>query len=120
MICGEEKIQISISVEIAIGQSTPDFRCVEATAKLRGDIAEPALSVIEEEMGRLCVAMIARDVANRIIDMSVDCRQIEMSIEIGIQESASETEPQARGLSHSGCDCNNLTAAVISVGLRRG
>ena len=60
MIGGEKKIQISVAVEIAIGQSAPHFGCGEATAKLRGDIVEPALSVIQEQMGRLCVAMIAR------------------------------------------------------------
>src|SRR5581483_6252319 len=114
-----QQIQIAVPVEIAVSQSTPHFGCRETAAQLRCDVAKFALPVVQEKMRRLRVPMIAGDVAYCFIDMPVDGGKVEMPIQIGVQERASETEPHARSLPDSSRHSRIAVTAIALLAIKR-
>ena len=101
LISGDEKIQISITIEVAVSQTAAHLRCCEPSADSRSYIAEHAVSVIQKKMRRLSIAMIPRDTADRVVDMPVHCGQVEPPVEIDIEECATEAESVAGVAPHA-------------------
>ncbi len=88
LIGGDQQIEIAVAIEVAVRESAADFRRCETAAQLRRDVVETAFAVVQKKMRRLRITVIAGDVANGFVDMSVNCGEVEMPVEIGIEESA--------------------------------
>ena len=114
LVGGDQQVHDAIAVEIAVGQAARHFRRGEAAARLRGDIAKPALAVVQEQMRRLRVADVAVNLADGFVDVAVDRDQVEVAVQIDIEERAAEAEAVARRLADS------AACADIRVNAARG
>src|SRR5208283_4573858 len=92
LIGGEEQVEIAIAVKIAIGQAARHFRSREAAACLCRYILEMAASAIQKKMRRLGITGVAVNLADGLVNVTVDRQQVEAAVEVDVQERASEAE----------------------------
>ena len=59
VVGGDQKVQIAIAVEIAVGSAAAYFGRCEIRARFAGDIAKGALAVVQKQVRRLRVADVA-------------------------------------------------------------
>ncbi len=92
---GDEDIEVAIAVEVADGETASYFGACEGLPDLTGRVAEFCVALIEEEMRGLRIS--AAEVADGVVDVSVDSEQVKAAIKIGIEENTTEAETVARG-----------------------
>src|ERR1019366_1002208 len=82
----------------------------ESRARLRGDVAEYAPAIVEEQVRRLRVSHVAVNVADGLIDVPIHGHQVEAPIQVDIQKRAAESEAGPRSLA----DALHLRRILIS------
>src|SRR6202011_2477443 len=88
VVGGQQKIQVSVAIEIAVREAAPDFWLIEPAAHFAGDVAESRAALIPEKLGGLRVADVAANVAHGLVDVAIGDRQVEHAIEVRVQKGA--------------------------------
>src|SRR6476646_6852061 len=116
VVGSDQQVEIAIAIKIAASQSTPDLGLSETAADSTVRIAKSYLAVVAEQLRRLGIAD-AANVPHRVVNVSVDDRQIKPAIEIGIQKYATESQLIFRGKSDSarGGDVQVISTARCAV-----
>ena len=97
LIRSEEEVDIAIVVKIAVGEPPCDFRSGKVAPKFRGDIAEAAAALVEEEVRILGIAGVGTHVSHGGVDMPVDDAEIQPAVEVRVEKGAAEAQAIARG-----------------------
>src|SRR5205085_5885312 len=98
----DKEIQISVSIEVTVSRSARYLRGVEGGSNQARDIGERTLSIVQKKLWRLRIPVIPADVADRFVDVSVDSQQVQITVQIDIQENASESETRPGSLADPG------------------
>jgi hypothetical protein len=92
IVGGHQDIQITVAVEISVGQAAADFWSVKSTASVAGDVSKLSVSEIQEELWRLCVPNISADISNGLVDVAIRGSEIQIAVKIHVQKKASEAQ----------------------------
>lgn len=92
IVSGQQNVQVTVAIEIAISQSAPHFRRFETSSCRSRDILKFSAAAIQEKLRRLRVTDVPANVSNGFVDVAVRDRQVEISIEIDIQEETAESQ----------------------------
>src|SRR5437879_13514476 len=96
VVRGHQNVEISVTIEVGVRQTTADLWLVESSACLGSHIAEGPISLVEKKLWRLGVTDIASDVPYRFIDMTVRDHQVKCAVELGIEKHAPESQSVLR------------------------
>jgi len=77
VICREQHIDVTVAIKISAGEAAADFCGLEATRDLGSDVAKFGFAGIQEKLGSLCVAGVAANVADGVVDVAIGDEQIE-------------------------------------------
>src|SRR6266852_7100805 len=86
-----QQVEVTITIEIAVGQTAADLRLAESVTDLRRYVVKRSLPAIQEKLRRLRITHIA-DVPHCIVDVPIHHREIERTIQIGIKKHAPEPQ----------------------------
>src|SRR5579863_2761128 len=111
VVGGQQQIEISIAIEVAIGQPASHFRLREAFSRESCDIAKLPAAGIQEKLRRLRVSDISPNVAHGFLDVAVDHREVEPAVEIGIKKNAAESQRGFRGQADTSGNRNIVVGA---------
>ena len=90
VVGGDQKIEIAVAIEIAVGQTAADFRAANLRRLSAATSRKLPLPVVQKKMRRLRVSDIAANIAHGFVDVAVGDGEIEPAIEIDIEERAAE------------------------------
>jgi hypothetical protein len=100
MVRSDDDVEIAIVVEIAERGAPANFWFGKSRARLGSDVPELSASGIydpgvQKKMRRLLIRDIASDVSDSVVNVTVHHQQIQKSIQVGIEEEATEAEAAA-------------------------
>src|SRR3989442_12724453 len=77
VVRGHQNVEISVTIEVGVRQTTADLWLVESSACLGSPIAEGPISLVEKKLWRLGVTHIGSDVPYRLSDMTAGDHHIQ-------------------------------------------
>src|SRR5260370_34436654 len=90
VVGGHQNVQVTVTIEIAVGQTAANLRRIESSADGDCDVLEFSAAAVQEKLRRLRVAGVAADVPDSFVDVAVGDGQVQSPIEIDVEEHASE------------------------------
>src|SRR2546427_583718 len=80
VVRGHQNVEISVTIEVGVRQTTADLWLVESSACLGSHIAEGPISLVEKKLWRLGVTNITSGVPYRFIDLTVGGTQVKCAV----------------------------------------
>ena len=92
----EQQIEVAVAIKIGVSQTAPDLGLRETAANFGGRVVKSSLTIVEKQLRWLRVSD-STNVAHGVVNVSVDHGQVECAIEVGVEESATESQFVLRG-----------------------
>ena len=85
-------VEVAVAIEVAYGQAPSDFWQIESTANFHRHVAKFSATGIQKQLRRLGVTYVAANIPDRFVDVPVADRHVEQSVEISVEEHATEAQ----------------------------
>ena len=98
---GQEAVEIAIAVEVGVGGPAPNHGLRERRASLRGvellQFRPPRGTGVPVELRRLLVLLALLHLRNVVFEMPIRYQQVESRVEIDVEKTDPELQPDPRG-----------------------
>src|SRR5437588_10463925 len=88
VVGGQQKVKVSIAIEVGVRQPSANLRLIEGAAEIRSDVAKFSVGLIQKKLWRLGIADIAANIADGFVNVAVGDGEVEPAVQIGIEEYA--------------------------------
>src|SRR4029077_20458161 len=92
IICCHQDVQVAVTVEISVCQSSPHFLCFESAASTLSYISKLSAAPVQEELRRLRVSGVPTNVSNGLVNVAICNSQVQIAVEVDVKKHAAESE----------------------------
>src|SRR6266851_2210404 len=104
IVRSHQDVRIAVAVEIPVCKSPPHFGRFESAASALSHISKLSAASVQEELWRLRVSGVPPNASNGLINVAIDDRQVQKTVEVHVKKHAAEPEAISRRSSDSGGD----------------